>query len=40
MHLLPQDEYRVAKQIVDRVNRAVIHEVGRERLLPEEVIVI
>jgi hypothetical protein len=40
MHLLPQNKYGVPKDIVDCVNYAVIHKMSRQRLLPEEVIVI
>ena len=39
MHLLPQNEDRVAEDVVDGVNCAVIHKMSRQRLLPEEVIV-
>ena len=40
MHLLPQNEYWVTEDEVYCVNRAVIHEMSRQRPLPEEVIVI
>ncbi len=39
MHLLPQNEYGVAEDIVDGVDGAVIHEVGGQGLLLEKVIV-
>ena len=40
MHLLPQNEDRVAEDVVDGVNGAVVHEVSGQRLIPEEVMVI